>query len=166
MIKLRTMTAAYIRNGEDFLLMKRSVNKKFKPGIWAGVGGHLEPEEINNPLAACLREVYEETGISEKELDNIVLKYIVTRRSKDEIRIQYVYFADSCTRNVGQTDEGELHWINKNNLLDRELSVTTIETLKHYLGIGHNLDGIMVGTVSVENNQPIMNWVTVEDWEV
>lgn len=152
-------------NEEDFLLMQRSVHRKFAPGIWAGVGGHLEPHEINNPEEACLREVYEETKIQKKDLENLKLKYIILRRSKNEIRIQYVYFANSKTRSISQTDEGKLFWINKNDLFDRDLSTTARETLKHYKTYGDSIEDILVGVVSVELNKPIMNWVPVQDWE-
>ncbi len=153
-------------NNEEFLLMKRSINRKFAPGIWAGVGGHLEPNEINRPQEACLREIFEETGIKEEDLENLKLKYIVLRRSKDEIRIQYVYFAYSKIRNVIQTDEGELFWINKEELFERDLSTTTKEILKHYIEYGYNTYDVLVGTVSAKDNQPIMNWIPVQDWEV
>lgn len=165
MIKLRTIATAYLMNNEDFLLMKRSMNKKFAHGIWAGVGGHIEPHEINKPEEACLREIFEETGIEEKDIENLNLKYIVLRRSKDEIRIQYVYIGVSKTRNVSQTDEGELFWINRNELFERELSATTRSTLKHYLEFKDDFKDILVGTVRAENNHPIMNWCPVQDWE-
>lgn len=164
MIKLRTTSTAYLMNN-NFLLMKRAVNRKFAPGIWAGVGGHLEPHEINNPEAACLREIFEETGIEEKDLKNLELKYIILRRAKDEIKIQYVYFANSMTRNTIQTDEGELFWIKKEDLFARDLSATTRETLKHYISYEDNSGDILVGTVSEEDNLPVMNWVPVQDWE-
>jgi 8-oxo-dGTP diphosphatase len=165
LIKLRTIATAYLMNNEEFLLMKRSKDRKFKPGIWAGVGGHLEPHEINNPEEACLREIFEETGIDGKNLEGFKLKYIILRRSKEEIRIQYVYFAYSKTRNINQTDEGELFWINKKELFDRDLSATTKETLKHYINFEDSIEDILVGTVSAEDNRPLMNWVPVQDWE-
>lgn len=152
-------------NNQDFLLMKRSLDRKFAPGIWAGVGGHREPHEINIPEVACLREIFEETGIAEKDIENLNLKYIILRRSKDEIRVQYVYFGVSKTREILQTDEGELFWINRSELFDRELSATTRSALNHYLDFGGSSEEIIVGTVRAENNKPIMNWCSVQDWE-
>lgn len=165
MIKLRSMATAFLTNNGDFLLMKRAVNRKFAPGIWAGVGGHLEADEINDPRKACIREIYEETGICEKDLVDLKLKYIIMRRSRDEIRIQYVYLAKTTIRQVVNTDEGELFWINKDELFDRELSATSRMTLKHYLENGEKTIDILVGTVSAASNRPIMNWNPVQDWE-
>lgn len=165
MITLRSMTTAYLQNENDFLLMKRAANRKFAPGIWAGVGGHIEKEEINQPGDACLREIYEETGIPAEMIDDLQLRYIILRRSKDEIRLQYVYFAKTTTRQVIYTDEGELFWIPKDKLLDRELSATTKETLRHYSQLGEKMSDVLVGTVSAEKNIPIVNWSPVQDWE-
>ena len=36
--------------------------KKEDTGLWATVGGYVEPSELNNPLKAALRELREETG--------------------------------------------------------------------------------------------------------
>lgn len=58
MIRTRLMTNAFLLNGEKMLVMKRSNNKKIAPGLWTGVGGHIEPQEINDPEASCLREIW------------------------------------------------------------------------------------------------------------
>ena len=165
MIKLRTTAAAYLKNGEDYLLMRRSMERKFAPGIWAGVGGHLEPDEINSPEEACLREIFEETQISKSNIHNLKLKYIILRRSKDEIRIQYIYFGETSTRHFVNTDEGELFWISKEALLNRELSATTRMTFEHYFEYGGKTEDVLVGTVSAINHRPVMNWNPVQDWE-
>ena len=165
MIKLRSMSVAFLMNEQDFLLMKRSAGRKLMPGIWAGVGGHLEKEEINNPETACLREIYEETGITKKQLSDLTLKYILLRQSRDEIRIQYVYFAKTTTRRVKSTEEGELYWIKRRELFDRDFSATTGFVLKHYLEYEDSITQVLVGTISVEHNNPVINWSTLKDWE-
>lgn len=165
MIKLRVMTAAFLRNNDEFLMMHRSNERKLAAGLWAGIGGHLEPDEINDPEKACIREIYEETGIENKDITNMRLKYIILRRSKAEIRIQYIYFGDTSARVVGETDEGELFWIKKDELMERQLSQTTTMTLKHYFSYGMDIEDVMVGTVSAEHNKPVMNWVPLQDWE-
>ena len=165
MIKLRVMTTAYLVNDDELLMMERSKERRFAPGIWAGVGGHLEPEEINNPYKACIREIYEETGIEEEYISGLNLKYMILRRSKEEIRVQYVYIGNALKRKVKNTNEGNLYWISKDNLFEKELSVTTQMTLKHYLEYGSEIRDILVGVVSADNNKPEINWIPLQDWE-
>lgn len=145
--------------------MKRSEKRKIAPGYWAGVGGHLESDEINNPQMACLREIYEETGIHENDIDDLKLKYIILRRSKNEIRVNYIFFGNSRIREVVDTDEGRLYWIAKEELLNQEFTETIRMTLVHYLKCGSNVNDVVVGTVSCENNKPVMNWNLLQDWE-
>ena len=55
---------------------------------------HFEKEELNDARACALRELYEETGIAEEEIENLSLRYITLRRKNDEIRQNYYFFAD------------------------------------------------------------------------
>ena len=57
MITLKNYVAAFLKNKDDYLLIERAETRKFNPGFWSGIGGHIEPDEINNPLAACYREI-------------------------------------------------------------------------------------------------------------
>lgn len=49
--------------------MKRAPGRAIAPGVWSCVGGHIEPNELNNPLSTCLREVFEETGGVAENID-------------------------------------------------------------------------------------------------
>ena len=53
-----TFTLCFLTRDDQVLLLKR--RRPPNQGLWNGVGGHVEPGET--PLAACLREVREETG--------------------------------------------------------------------------------------------------------
>ncbi len=164
MIKLRETTTAYLLNRDDILLMKRADNRKFAPGVWAGVGGHVEPNELNNPYATCVREILEETGIHINQIENLTHRYIILRRSKDEIRIQYVYFGHTNCRDFTDTEEGKLYWVDREHLFDRQLAVTSKLSLEYYLS-NNRSNEIMVGTVFADNLAPRMNWCPVQDWE-
>lgn len=121
MITFRNIASAFLIHDNNILLMKRGDEVKIMPGFWSGVGGHLECEEINNPRAACLREIYEETGIRENQISDLKLKYIVLRRWFDEIVINYMYFGKTITSHVIENDEGTLHWVNKDSVLSHSL---------------------------------------------
>ncbi|MBU5315046.1 NUDIX domain-containing protein [Clostridium bornimense] len=163
---VRVIAGAFIIEGNDYLLMKRSDTKKIAPGMWGGVGGHAEPNELNSPKKTCLREIYEETGIEEADFKDFNLKYIIIRRNKGEIVLMYYFIALSKIRRYeDKTQEGKLHWINKHELLDRPMSFEIRSMLKHYISIGYKSNEINVGTVSVIENKPVMNWNTIDSWE-
>jgi len=109
MITLKNYVAAFLRNGDKFLLMKRADDRKTLPSIWSGVGGKMEPREINDPASACYREIEEETGVTRPQISSLDLLYIITRRNNDEIRQSYIYFGETTADNVIQTDEGSLN---------------------------------------------------------
>lgn len=165
MIVTRNWTTAFLSNNNDFLLMKRSEDKKFAPGLWAGIGGHIEPYEINNPRTSCLREIFEETGIQESDITDFRLKYILLRRSKDEIRINHIYFGGSNKREIFDTNEGKLYWVPKIELLNKEYTFTIKAMLSHYIEAGYRIDDVIVGSFNSENNNPKVHWDLLQDWE-
>jgi len=72
----RIMAGAFLVCGDKVLLMKRGLHKEFGAGLWAGVGGHLEMDDIKNPRAldlieTCYREIQEETGIEKSDILNL-----------------------------------------------------------------------------------------------
>ena len=165
-MNVRVLSGAFIIEGQDFLMMKRAENKKIAPGMWAGVGGHSEPSEINNPKAACIREIYEETGIEEKNLEKLELRYIILRRDKAEITLIYYFIGLACTRYYeDKTQEGKLYWISESELMDRPMSFEVRKMLEHYRETGYRNCDINVGTVSTAENEPTMNWNTLKVWE-
>ena len=162
MIKLRNMACAYLFNSNEVLMMKRSSKSKLLAGFWAPVGGHMEPDEINNPTAACLREIHEEIGLVEDEIQNLTLKYITVRRKDDEIRVQYIHFGTTSVRNLKECDEGELHWINQSDIFELNMSVTNMNALEHYFKTGKDCSNIFVGVVEVSKGMPIINWTVLD----
>ena len=163
---VRVLAGAFIIEGDSFLMMKRADTKKIAPGMWAGVGGHVEPDEINNPKATCLREIYEESGIEEKHFKKLDLKYIVLRRDKAEIALIYYFIGSVGTRNYeDKTQEGKLHWINEGQLFDRPMSFEVRNMLEHYRKVGHISNDIYVGTFSVVENKPVVKWNSLDAWE-
>ena len=84
-IKLRNMTSIYISCGTKILLLYR-IGSRVVPPSWCGIGGHFEPDELNDPRTCVLRELEEETGLTEKDLKNISLRYVTLKLKDGEIR--------------------------------------------------------------------------------
>ena len=165
MITLRNGVAAFLRNNDKYLLMNRAANRKIAPGVWSGVGGHIEPQELNDPLSACYREIEEESGIVKSQIETLDLQYIITRRSKNEIRQSYIYFGETLQTDVKQTDEGVLFWISENDLLNREYTKTFAAMLEHYKKRSYNDRAVYVGVAEYDNGKLRMNWLRCEDFE-
>ena len=165
MITLRNGIAAFLRNGDKYLLMKRGDNRRIAPGVWSGVGGHIEPHEISNPLAACYREIEEESGIVKSAIASLELLYIITRRNRDEIRQSYIYFGETEQTDVIETDEGELFWIAHGDLLKREYTKTFAAMLEHYINRNQDDRAVYVGVAENDGGNLRMNWSRCEDWE-
>lgn len=150
-------------NNDDVLLMERSETNKRMPGFWYGVGGHVEPEEINDPYSAVIREIYEETGLKDYNVENLKLKYMLLRREKDETVINYVYFGRTNTKMILQNDEGSLHWIPKQEAMNRKFIDVLKLALEHYFEDEKN-DEVMVGVMQNEKSTGI-KWSTLMNME-
>jgi 8-oxo-dGTP diphosphatase len=84
-IILQNGAGAFLKNNNCYLLMKRSPEREIAPNVWSCIGGHMETYELNDSIKTCLREIKEETGITEEHIFNLKLRYIIIRRYKDKI---------------------------------------------------------------------------------
>lgn len=110
---MRLTTLCYLKDENKVLMLYRN-KKKNDPnaGKWIGVGGKIEENET--PIEACHREFLEETGL---ELINPVLRGIVLFISDCyESEMMFLYTASSFSGTLKETEEGELAWIEENNL--------------------------------------------------
>lgn len=156
-MKIRYLAVAFIENKDRWLMMKRHGKHRIAANVWAPVGGHIEPLEMSHPERAIQREVLEETGL---KIDPPKLQYVVFRKKRDEIRIQYVYFLKSDSTNVNANEEGELHWLSHDDLMSKETTFTTKEIINRYFTENDHL--VYVG---VTDDQPTMTWSLLEDWQ-
>ena len=148
MLILRNIVTAFLMWKDEILLMKRGKYIKIRPGDWYGVGGHVEPEEINDPYSAIYREIYEETGIKEENIEDLKLKYIVYNKGEYEIVINHFFFGRVETQDCVENDEGSLHWIKRNEVLKKSFHPAINRVLKHYLTEAK--EGILLGAVEGE----------------
>lgn len=153
MIKMRIMTGAYLFNDNKLLMLKRCKDRALASNLWTGIGGHVEAHEHNNPEESCLREILEETGIRRNQIEQLKLRYIVMRRSKDEIRQHYIYFGSTSQINFTDSNEGTLHWIDQSKVLNLEMPLTVNHMLKHYIN-NPSQQSVFIGSV----NQSQIEW--------
>lgn len=131
------------------LLLYRIGSRVVEPS-WCGIGGHFENDELNNPRACVLRELFEETGITENDIGSVNLKYITLRRKNNEIRQNYYYFTElhNTEIDISRCSEGTLEWVGINRILDKEMPFTAKECLKHYLSVNKKDDKLYVGVAT------------------
>lgn len=165
-MKLRQMATAFIYRDSQLLLMKKQQSRLQQGEFWSGLGGHMEEHEINSPYEACVREIFEESGITESELTNMALRYILIRRKDKEIRQQYVFFAQTSRQETVSSDEGELFWVDEDQVLNQTFSRIVKSMLEHYF-LHRDHKEIVIGAITVqENEEPVVQWMELKDPEV
>ena len=147
--KLRNMTAIYISRGSRMLLLYRVGSRVIAPS-YVGVGGHFEPQEISDARACVLREMREEIGLEESDLENLSMRYAMQRLKNGEIRQNYYFFADlkdGVEVNLA-TGEGLAQWIEEKDILSLDMPVTAKYMLKHYLTVGRYTSCLYAGATT------------------
>ncbi len=150
--KLRNMTSVYLSKGEKMLLLFRQGGRVVN-NVWVGsAGGHFEEFELNDARACVLRELEEELGIKESEIENLCLRYITLRRTKGEIRQNYYFFAD-LKEDVDEeleSNEGISKWFAYSELEALKMPYTSKFVIEHYLKIGRTTKEMYVGAADGE----------------
>jgi 8-oxo-dGTP diphosphatase len=125
----------FILNGNDVLLMKRAAHRSIFPNRYNGVGGHIERYE--DPLSSIIREIKEETDLT---VDNVQLRSVHNIDANGENGIvMFVFTAISASRKFKDTtEEGTLHWIPRNKLLELDLVDDLPELLPRILKMDEN----------------------------
>lgn len=147
---LRNITSIYLKRNNKVLLLYRVGSRVVAPS-WCGIGGHFEENELNNPKKCILRELFEETGITENDICNLELRYITLRQTSGEVRQNYYYFADLTNDNykISSCTEGTLEWMEfDKTILKLNMPYTAKFVIKHYLETGKDNKKLYSGTAS------------------
>ena len=110
---MKNTTLCYIEKDGKYLMIHRSSRKNDgSQGKWMGIGGHFEEGE--SPYDCVCREVNEETGLT---LNAPIYRAIVTFDSDAyESEQMHLFTCADFSGELGECDEGELHWVDKKDV--------------------------------------------------
>ena len=111
-------TICYIeKNGKYLMLHRTKKQNDINKDKWIGVGGKFEDKE--SPEECIIREVKEETGLI---LNSLSLKCIVTYVSSNwDTEYMYVFTSNDFSGELIECNEGDLEWIDKENISNLNL---------------------------------------------
>lgn len=159
-MKLRNMTALYLVEGERLLCLYR-IGSRVAEGKYVGsAGGHFEPEELNDPRACVLRELREELGLAEGDLEGLSLRYITHRLTAGEVRQNYYFFARLKENRPLTSTEGTLRWVPFGEVPELVMPVSAKHMILHYLREGRFTGKLYGGITRTEGT----NFVPMEDF--
>ena len=148
--KLRNMTAIYLLKGDKVLLLFRQGGKVVNE-VWTGTaGGHFEEFELNNAKACVLRELNEELNLCENDIENLSLRYITMRRTKEEIRQNFYFFAN-LKEDISEdlhSNEGTLKWFLIEDISALKMPYSAKHVMEHFCTIGKLSDKLYTGVAN------------------
>lgn len=126
---MKMYTVCYLLKDDKILMLYR--NKKendINKGKWIGVGGKIEKGE--DPFQSVKRETLEETSLT---LNKVDLRGIIIFVYNGKVEYIYVFTSDDFKGTLGDCNEGELKYINRENILNLNLWEGDKIFLKHIL---------------------------------
>ena len=124
----KQIVIAYIKHQEKFLLVKRSAWVNSFKHQWSAITGRIEMHE--DALHSALREIEEETGLSEDQVVLIKRGIAFEAKMKDKVRIIHPFLFAT------EIDSVTLNWENSDYLWVSPDQMKNVETVE---GVGSTL---------------------------
>lgn len=113
-----------------WLLLKRSPDKRLLPDRYTGLGGRVEADELVDLRRSVLRELFEETGLGESDLEHLTLRRMLTHnRPGEPLTVLFYYTAELKRYALPDCTEGTLHWTLPEAFAELDIIETTAQVL-------------------------------------
>lgn len=114
---MRETVLCYIfKDNKCLMLLRNKKENDYNKDKWLGLGGKIEDGETSN--MAVVREVYEESGL---RLLSFRKRGIIKFINDDYKEIMHLYESYEFEGDLIECDEGELHWIFVDDILNLNL---------------------------------------------
>lgn len=143
--KLRNMTSVYLTGERGILCLYRIGSRVANNKFIGSAGGHFEEHELNDAYRCALREMQEELGLTESDVEDLKLRYITLRLKDGEIRQNYYFFGKLITDRQLRSTEGELHWFTYEEAEQLHMPVSAKHMMLHYLKVGRFDENLYAG---------------------
>jgi 8-oxo-dGTP diphosphatase len=160
-VKLRNMTSVYFVNDEGILCLYRIGSRVANEMYVGSAGGHFEADELNDPKKCVLREMKEELGLLESDVEGLTLRYITHRLKNGEIRQNYYFFSRLKENWNLQSTEGNLRWVPYDEISLLKMPVSAKHMIMHYVNEGRFNDTLYAGITEANGTK----FVPMEDFE-
>ena len=160
-VRLRNMTSVYLTGEKGILCLYRIGSRVVSNRYIGSAGGHFEKEELNDPKTCVLREMQEELGLSEEDVEGLTLRYITHRLMGGEIRQNYYFFGRLKQDVELQSTEGTLRWVKPEEFPELPMPVSAKHMILHYINVGQYDDNLYAGITEAKGTKFVM----LEDFE-
>ena len=148
--KLRNMTSVYLTGEKGILCLYRIGSRVANNKYIGSAGGHFEKEELNDAKKCALREMQEELGLLESDVEDMKLRYITLRLKNGEIRQNYYFFGKLKEERPLESTEGNLKWFSYEEAEHLQMPASAKHMLLHYLKVGRFDDTLYAGITQAE----------------
>ncbi len=123
-------TTLFLLFDGQWLLLKRSPNKRLLPDRYTGLGGRVEADEFGDLRGSVLRELFEETGLEEEGLEHLTLRRLLTHNRPGE-PLTNLFYLTAALKNYAlpECTEGTLHWTAPEDFAGLDIIETTAQVL-------------------------------------
>jgi 8-oxo-dGTP diphosphatase len=142
----------FVRKDGKYLLLKRSLQKKYAPGFIHPIGGKVDLNE--NPYTAAQREVFEEAGIKVKNMRlEAVIMEIKPVKGENENWLIFHFSADYDSGEILTTEEGEFLLLDIKEMPNQDLFPSVKPIIDNIL---NSKDGTVFFTVEYDDHGKVV----------